>query len=174
MCTENTLFVYYRQTRLQVFPQHQGLCQPVHVSRPGNAPHVCARQQQTHTGCHQNAKQQRMFGYNRLTLAEQQSVHFEIAHSLLFPDREPPHFPINHTSLVIPGKTCKCYQTSRICFLLISHMLFHTQSLRSATTVSPPISASADSSPCPQGMSGPLPSFHPIPTSSVISKNSKF
>lgn len=82
-------------------------------------------------------------------------------------------FPINHTSVVTPGKTWKCYQTSRICFLLISHMLFQTQSLKRATTVSPPIPASADSSPCPQGTSRPLPSFHPIPSSSVISKKLK-
>lgn len=45
---------------------------------------------------------------------------------------------INHTSLDIAGKTCKSYQTSRICFLLISHMLSHTQGLKSTTTVSLP------------------------------------
>lgn len=123
---------------LQTFPQHQGLCQPVHTSRPGTAPGVCALQQQTHTGRYQNAKQQRTFCLYRLTLAEQQPVHFETAHSLLFPEREPPLFHINHTSLVTPGKTCKFYQTSRICFLLISHMLSHTQGLRSATAVSLP------------------------------------
>lgn len=168
--------MYYRQTCLQTSLSTRG-CVSLCSSAGLGILCVCALQQQTHTGCYQNAKQQRTFCHYRLTLAEQQPVHFEVAQSLLFPDREPPHFHINHTSLVIPGKTCKSYQTSRICILLISHMLSHTQSLKSATTVSPPTLTSGlcYSSPCrtcPQGTSGPLTSFHPIPTSSVIHKNS--